>query len=105
MLCVSIALFGYGCRKLPGPRECQRVAVAILGIQDAALLADPRVKQEFDKLTMDCLLTPFDRELVRCIEESNRSRLCLGQFRYRLEAMEQNDQSKPDDFDEPVRRW
>jgi len=81
------------------------VAEAIRGIQEAALLAGPRVTQEFDKLTMDCLLTPSDRQRVRCIEESNRSRHCLGQLRYRLEAMAQNDQSKPDDFDEPVRRW
>jgi hypothetical protein len=105
LLCVSVGLVGCACRKLPGPSECQRVAAAILGIQDATVLADPRVKHEFDQLTTDCLLTPFDRELVRCIEESNRSRLCLGQFRYRLEAIEQRNDSEPDYFDEPVRRW
>ena len=69
------------------------------------MLADPRVKHEFDQLTMDCLLTPFDRELVRCIEESNRSRLCLAQFRYRLEATQRDHEDESDYFDDPVRRW
>jgi hypothetical protein len=93
-----------GCRrKLPGPADCQRIAASMLGIETAAQLLDPRVKFEFDKLTRDCLLTPFDGELVRCIDETKSARQCLYQFQRRRQAFEENVQSA--DLDAPVRRW
>lgn len=106
--CLSPLVFS-GCRKLPGPDECQRVAAAILGVNDAAQLAEPRVKQRFDEMTQDCLLTPYDRELVRCVDETKLVQRCLDSFQRRLaNAAEERERSERGDPSEPsnrVRRW
>ncbi len=80
--------------------------MSMLGIDDPRLLADPRVKQQFDQLTTECLLTPFDRELVRCVDATGRSRQCLAQFQLRQKRKEGSDRAEPDQgFGSPVRRW
>ena len=111
--CFGAACLGlfalFGCRKLPGPDECQRVAAAVLGVSDAAQLAEPRVKQRFDEMTQDCLLTPYDRELVRCVDETKFVQRCLDSFQRRLaNAAEERQRAERRDPSEPsnsVRRW
>jgi hypothetical protein len=101
-LCALAVLFflGAGCRrKLPGPEECQRLSARILGVEDARVLRDPTVKQRFDDLTVRCLTTPFDREFVRCLDESPDARQCLYRFQNRR-ARGTAEQSPG-----PVRRW
>jgi len=106
------------CRRLPGPTECQRVAAGLLGLEDLRLLSDPRVKAEFDQLTRDCLLTPYDAELVRCVDETVHFRQCVVEFKRRRESAALADQEqgsdrnssegqtdRGSDRDGAVRRW
>lgn len=89
-----------GCeRKLPGPEECQRVSARILGVDDPRLLQDPTIKHRFDDLTIKCLTTPFDAELVRCLDESREARSCLYRFQDRRARGSVRETTSP------VKRW
>lgn len=70
-------------RKTPGPFECEAAGARALGITHRSQLSDPRVKQALDLWTVECLTTPFDRQLLRCVEETGRAQLCLHDFRRR----------------------
>jgi len=103
--CCLVALLA-ACRKLPGPSECQRVAVALLELEEQSALSEPRVRDEFDRLTRECLLTPYDRELVRCIDETQRARPCWFQFQRRYESTLSERVADEDSGSvAPVRRW
>ena len=93
------------CRKLPGPSDCQRVAVVLLGIENRSMLADPRVKAQFDQVTRDCLLTPFDKAFVRCLDETEQSQKCLFEFKRRRESSERVVSEEGRELDGSVRRW
>ncbi len=80
-LLLAAALLSIGCgRKAPGPDECQRLAARLLRIDDERLLRDPRVKQAFDRVTVECLTTPFDRKLVACVERGGDARVCVAEM-------------------------
>jgi hypothetical protein len=90
-----------GCqRQLPGPEQCQRLAARMLGIDNADALVVPTVKVHFDELTVKCLTTPFDAELVRCVDETSQSAKCLYLFQRRREL-----QLGERDAIDGVRRW
>lgn len=70
-----------GCqRKAPGPAECRELAYRLFGIQTAQDLADPRVRAKVDDQIQECLVTPYDYELVRCLEQGVRARACEYAF-------------------------
>lgn len=69
-------------RRAPGPEECQTFAAAALGLNDASLLQMPAVKDVFDRLVIDCLTRPYDRELVRCTQERSTPGLVQRQLRF-----------------------
>jgi hypothetical protein len=73
-------------RKAPGPAQCQRVALRLLGVTDARALRIPEVKRRFDEITVQCLVTPYDRQFVRCLEETGQSRACLFEFKRRKQG-------------------
>ncbi len=76
-----------GCqRKAPGPFECQEIAARSLGIRTREQLSDPRVREAYDAFTHECLTTPFDRRLVRCLEETGRTRACFIDFQQRRDS-------------------
>ena len=71
-------------RKAPGPAECRKLALALAGVTDAQeLRPNSQLKNEVDELTRECLVTPYDRELLRCVEESGRFRACRSAFALR----------------------
>ncbi len=70
-------------RKAPGPAECVRYARHVHGVASDAVLASPRVSEQVDALTRLCLTTPFDRELISCVESTGRIRACSTEFEYR----------------------
>jgi hypothetical protein len=73
-----------GCeRRALGPFECQELGARVLGVTDSRALADPELKQALDTFTVECLTTPFDRTLARCVEETGRARACLADMALR----------------------
>jgi len=65
-------------RKAPGPVECQKFALRVVGVGDAAALSHPLVKAQVDSWTTRCLTTPYDRELLACVEQGERN--CYQSF-------------------------
>jgi hypothetical protein len=53
-----------------------------------------------DEVTVDCLTRPYDRELVRCIEETGQSRACLAEFRLRKTGPAQLERKESPDLPE-----
>jgi hypothetical protein len=92
VLAVLALLLPVACRrKAPGPAECRTFALAVYGVPSEAAL-DPRipgrvdVRERVDDLTRECLVVPYDRQLLRCTEETGRPRACRAAFeRRRLE--------------------
>jgi hypothetical protein len=70
-------------RKAPGPDECQAFAYRALGIRQTQDLMVRGAMEKAEDLTRDCLTTPFDRTLLRCVEETGRARYCLDDFQNR----------------------
>jgi hypothetical protein len=76
-----------GCaRKAPGPQECRGFAIKASGARTFADLDNPKVAEIVDRLTVECLVTPYDRELLRCTEETGRVRACSLEFEQRRRA-------------------
>jgi hypothetical protein len=73
-----------GCeRKAPGPDECLSFAYHVHGVTNGEDVRLARVRAEVDELTRECLVTPYDREYLRCIVESRRVRWCQAAFAQR----------------------
>lgn len=70
-----------GCqRKSPGPEECVALAHRLFGVQSERDLADPHVRARVDEQIQECLVTPYDHELVRCLAQGVRARVCQYAF-------------------------
>ena len=82
LLVLSITLVACQ-RKAPGPSECSELARNLVGVRDERMLQIARVQKAVDEITLRCLLTPYDRELVRCFEESGLRQQCLIEFQRR----------------------
>ena len=73
-----------GCeRKAPGPTECRLLAYRLVGVSERELLQLPEVRRRVDEVTMKCLTTPFDRELVRCVQTRGQTRACTLEYELR----------------------
>jgi hypothetical protein len=72
-------------RKAPGPEECLEFSYHALGVRSEAELRIPGVLKRVDDLTTECLVTPFDRELLACAEQLGL-RVCLRDFDLRHPA-------------------
>jgi hypothetical protein len=80
-LALALLLLLSGChRKAPGPEECLALAYRIYGVQTQADLAIQNVQANVDELTTECLLTPYDRELLACVEQTGTLRPCQRAF-------------------------
>lgn len=73
-------------RKAPGPEECRAFAYHAMGVVRAEQLRRPEVRESVDDLTMRCLTTPFDRELLQCVQLTGRLRSCKAAFDMRRNA-------------------
>lgn len=87
----TLALFGAlaiapACeRKAPGPAECRRFALSMHRLRSeeelgGATRRELALRDQVDGLTRECLVLPYDHELVRCIEEQGRPRACRAAF-------------------------
>lgn len=77
-----------GCaRKLPGPAECRAFALASLGVEPttpaSTLAPHRRLSERAEELTRQCLTTPWDYQLLNCLQNGGSSRLCMAGFETR----------------------
>lgn len=77
-----------GCtRRLPGPAECRAFALASLGVEPntpaSTLAPHPRISQRAEELTRECLTTPWDYQLLNCLQNGGSTRVCMVGFRAR----------------------
>jgi hypothetical protein len=74
-------------RQLPGPLECRAFALSSVGVDPSIpatlLRQDPRLEARADEVTRQCLTTPWDRQLLRCLDSGGCSRVCLSRFEAR----------------------
>jgi hypothetical protein len=92
ILLVSLAVCGCE-RRAPGPDECSRHALRVveaLGVP----LETPQVTEAYQSEISRCLTTPYDRRLVRCVEERGATRRCYQEFELRRR------ESRPDELPE-----
>jgi hypothetical protein len=81
---LALATSLFGCqRKAPGPAECLELAYTSYGVRSPRDLRVPGMKARIDELTTECLLTPYDRELVECTREGASPRSCMRAFKLR----------------------
>jgi len=72
-----------GCqRRAPGPWECDLHARRV--VKSVGPLPSSQAAQAYQSEISRCLTTPYDRELVRCVEERGPSRHCYQEFERRL---------------------
>ena len=77
---VFFALSGVGCqRRSPGPQECRDFALKVAGVTRREDL-EPRHLAQLDQLTRECLVRPYDRTMLRCVEESGQLGACHRDF-------------------------
>lgn len=70
-----------GCqRKAPGPGECRAFALRVYGLHSEEEIQRQASLDQIDELTTECLVTPYDRELLACVEQGGAMGRCLGQF-------------------------
>jgi len=80
----ALLLLLAGCaRKAPGPAECQRFSYRVAGVTRQEQLAVRELKERVDELIRQCLTTPYDRELIGCVEDTGRMRACTLDFERR----------------------
>jgi hypothetical protein len=69
-------------RKAAGVPECRLLAYRLYGVRDDQLLG-PKLRRQVDERIRECLLTPYDRELVACLATGVRERACVRAFEAR----------------------
>jgi hypothetical protein len=81
----ALLLLAASCaRKAPGPSECHAFSLRAAGVsRSEQLRLEPRVGAVVQDLTVRCLTTPFDRELLACVERGSELRACFLEFQAR----------------------
>ncbi|HTQ02740.1 MAG TPA: hypothetical protein VMI54_02745 [Polyangiaceae bacterium] len=78
------ALLLAGCqRKAPGPDECRVFALHAYGLHSEDEIRFEKTLDDVDDLTTECLVTPYDRELLACVDQGIAATRCMSQFRAR----------------------
>lgn len=77
-----------GCeRKAPSIEQCQQMAARLLGVTDRRMLRSPEIRAKFEQVAFECLTTPYDRDLVRCLASSADKQMCVIEFRQRSKRL------------------
>jgi hypothetical protein len=88
LLFCALALVGCS-RRLPGPTECRNFALATVGFEpdtpSSIVERRPSLAARADEVTRQCLTTPWDYQLLQCLEASG-GRSCFVSFQRRLAA-------------------
>ncbi|HEV8548464.1 MAG TPA: hypothetical protein VGQ57_05530 [Polyangiaceae bacterium] len=78
-LVLLLALASACQRKAAGIPECRALAYRMYGVVPGELVTQG-VHDRVSNRIRECLLTPYDRELVRCLASGERERLCTRAF-------------------------
>ena len=74
-------------RRLPGPTECRAFALGSLGVDPrtpaSTLSYHPGLDERAEELTRQCLTTPWDYQLLTCLQNGGSNRYCLARFEAR----------------------
>jgi hypothetical protein len=71
-------------RKAPGPVECHEFALRAAGVRSESIArVDPRLRRMVEDITVRCLTTPFDRQLLTCARDPADLRPCFAEFQAR----------------------
>jgi hypothetical protein len=81
-LLVALVLTAACQRKAAGVPECRLLAYRLYGARDDQPLG-PALRRQVEDRIRECLLTPYDRELVACLEQGVRERACVRAFEAR----------------------
>jgi|GEM_PF-2193016 len=74
-----------GCRRnLLGPQECEYLAERLAGVTAPYQLRNPRIRSEVEERTLRCLVRPYDRRFLRCLETQGRLDRCEDELGQRL---------------------
>jgi len=76
---LALALVSACQRKAAGIPECRELAYRMYGVMPGELVTQA-LHDRVNDLIRECLLTPYDRELVRCLASGERERLCKRDF-------------------------
>jgi hypothetical protein len=88
-----VALLTLACqRKAPGPDECRAFAYQAVGVTHPGQLRRADVRESVNALTQDCLTTPYDRELLQCVQVTSRLRACKLSFDARRNVRDSRNQ-------------
>lgn len=80
-LALGVLALASACRrKAPGPDECRDYAFVATGVRSELDLQVPGVLERVNDLTTRCLVTPYDRELVTCVEQGLGVHACMREF-------------------------
>jgi len=91
---LSVLFAAGGCRrKAPGPEECREFALRAYGVRSEAEIQREATLEQVDDLTTECLVTPYDRELLACVAQGGATGRCLGQFSARRAGAASSDPS------------
>lgn len=67
--------------------ECHGFALRVAGAPGASRQAeqklDPIVRKAIEEVTISCLTTPYDRELLSCVDRGVDLRACFAAFQAR----------------------
>ncbi len=88
-LVVLVAVFAFACqRKAPGPGECRSFALGMFRLRSEEDIGgrtrrELAIRDQVDALTRECLVLPYDRQLLRCVEETGGDPQCREAFNQR----------------------
>jgi hypothetical protein len=81
----SLTWLCLGCRReLLTPTECEYLAQRLAGITAPYQLRNPRIRGEVEERTQRCLVRPYDRSFLRCLETQGRLDQCETELASRL---------------------
>jgi len=81
----GLVWFALGCRReLLGPTECEYLAERLAGVTTPYQLRNPRIRGEVEERTLRCLVRPYDRRFLRCLETRGRLDQCEDELGRRL---------------------
>lgn len=80
----AAVLVGSGCaRRAPSPDQCVAFAERALGLRWSQAQRSPRQRDVFESLVIECLVEPYDRELLDCVRLRGTTRACYAGYRAR----------------------
>lgn len=83
-------------RKAPGPDECRAFALKMFRLGSEEELRgrtrkELALRDQLDALTRECLVLPYDRQLLRCVEETGGAPMCRAEFNRRRGGGSENE--------------